>query len=159
MHRTTRTLTALSAMALLAALAGCATTTAAVSGPTASNADSATPTATAAADPVTARPTTPPTPTPVSAPTPTAAPAAPAAVPTLAQHVYQECSKGAEDAGVTLTFTANPSGYTAADGHYQLVYPFTFNDGHTDPWAIYNCGLTDDTAQSTFLGGGLSDSH
>ncbi|OIH98319.1 hypothetical protein BIU90_00010 [Curtobacterium sp. MCBA15_001] len=77
----------------------------------------------------------------------------------LAQHVYDQCSIGAEAAGVRLTFTEKPSGYTEADGHHQLTYPFTFLDGHDDPYAIYNCGLTDDTVTSTFISGGMSDAH
>jgi hypothetical protein len=77
----------------------------------------------------------------------------------LAQHIYDECSKGAADAGVTLTFTDNPSGYAGSDGTYQLIYPFTFDDGHTDPYAIYNCTLTDDTVDSSYVSSGMTDSH
>jgi len=95
---------------------------------------------------------------PAAAPSATSAPSESAAS-ALAQHVYRECSTGAAAAGVRLTFTAEPSGYTTADGHYQLVYPFTFLDGHTDPYAVYNCALSDDTITSTYLSSGMSDSH
>ncbi|PYY60651.1 hypothetical protein DEJ17_05725 [Curtobacterium sp. MCSS17_011] len=108
--------------------------------------------------------------TPVPSPSPTATdaatPSAPSSSPSqgsetsaLAQHIYDECSKGAADAGVTLTFTDNPSGYTGSDGTYQLIYPFTFDDGHTDPYAVYNCALTDDTVDSSYVGSGMTDSH
>lgn len=97
--------------------------------------------------------TVPETPTPTPTSTPTASGSA------LAQHIYEQCSTGAADAGVRLTFTEDPSGYTAANGHYQLIYPFEFLDGHDDPYAIYNCSLTDDTLQSTWVGGGIGDSR
>lgn len=109
-----------------------------------------------------------PTPTGTTAPSPTATAPSPSATPTatatptvsaLAQHIYDECNKGADDAGVVLEFTAEPSGYTS-DGKYLLVYPIKqFTDGHTDPWAIYNCTLTDATVGSTFVGGGVTDTH
>lgn len=73
--------------------------------------------------------------------------------------IFDECSTGAAAAGVRLTFTADPTGYTTADGRYELIYPFTFLDGHDDPYAIYNCTLTDNTVTSKYVGGGLSDSH
>jgi hypothetical protein len=76
----------------------------------------------------------------------------------LAQHVHDQCNVGAADAGVRLVFTEHPSGYTS-DDRYLLIYPFAFLDGHSDPYAMYNCALTDDTVTSTFLGGGLTDSH
>lgn len=77
----------------------------------------------------------------------------------LAQHIHDACSTGADESGVTLTFTADPTGYSTPDGRYELVYPFTFDDGHTDPYAIWNCVLSDDTVTSTFLGAGLGDTH
>ncbi|WIE66443.1 hypothetical protein DEI99_007870 [Curtobacterium sp. MCLR17_036] len=99
--------------------------------------------------------TVPETPTPTPTSRPTSSPTGSA----LAQHIYEQCSTGAADAGVRLTFTEDPSGYTAANGHYQLVYPFEFLDGHDDPYAIYTCSLTDDTLQSTWVGGGIGDSR
>lgn len=90
---------------------------------------------------------------------PSSSPSQGPATSALAQHVYDECSKGAAAAGVTLTFTDDPSGYTGSDGTYQLVYPFTFDDGHTDPYAMYNCTLTDDTVGSSYVSSGMTDSH
>ncbi|MBT1680053.1 hypothetical protein [Curtobacterium aurantiacum] len=153
------------------AAAAAGTVVAALAGCTASPAEgSGSPSPTQAATTTTAAPTTAPTTT--SAPAPTTAPAAPAAptapterptaTPTrsaLAQHIFDECNKGAADAGVVLEFTAEPSGYAAADD-YQLVYPIArFVDGHTDEWAIYTCTLTDDTVHSTFVRGGVTDTH
>lgn len=128
-------------------LAGCATTTP-------DTADSA---PSSSATEQTPTPTTTGTGTVPESPTPT--PSASTTASALAQHVYDECSSGTADAGVTLTFTPHPSGYTGADGNYQLVYPFTFDDGHTDPYAVWNCTLTDDTVGSSYVGGGLSDTH
>ena len=97
--------------------------------------------------------------TATDAATPSSSPSQGPATSALAQHVYDECSKGAADAGVTLTFTDDPSGYPGSDGTYQLVYPFTFDDGHTDPYAMYNCTLTDDTVGSSYISSGMTDSH
>ncbi len=144
---------AAAATALVAVLTGCAA------------ASQASP-ATSTPDRVGTSTSTSPTPTETTTPSPTATATAPSptasATPTvsaLAQHIYDECNKGADDAGVVLEFTAEPSGYTS-DGKYLLVYPIKrFTDGHTDPWAIYNCTLTDDTVGSTFVGGGVTDTH
>ncbi|MBF4587241.1 hypothetical protein [Curtobacterium sp. VKM Ac-2887] len=141
------------AAALVAILTGCAA--ASPAGP-----------ATSTPDRVGASTSTSPTPTETTTPSPTATATAPSptatATPTvsaLAQHIHDECNKGADDAGVVLEFTAEPSGYTS-DGKYLLVYPIKqFTDGHTDPWAIYNCTLTDATVGSTFVGGGVTDTH
>jgi len=145
--RTRLSVTAVAACVLVAALTGCA-----ASAPTPS------PSATSA----TAGDETPapsPSATATDAVTPSSSPSQGAAASALAQHVYDECSKGAADAGVTLTFTDDPSGYTGSDGTYQLVYPFTFDDGHTDPYAMYNCTLTDDTGGSSYVSSGMTDSH
>ncbi|MFJ4074097.1 hypothetical protein [Curtobacterium sp. NPDC089991] len=146
---------AAAATALVAVLTGCAA--ASQAGP-----------ATSTPDRVGASTSTSPTPTETTAPSPTATAPSPSPSPTasatptvsaLAQHIYDECNKGADDAGVVLEFTAEPSGYSS-DGKYLLVYPIKqFTDGHTDPWAIYNCTLTDATVGSTFVGGGVSDTH
>ncbi|MBF4606947.1 hypothetical protein [Curtobacterium sp. VKM Ac-1393] len=144
---------AAAAAALVAILTGCAA--ASPAGP-----------ATSTPDRVGASTSTSSTPTETTAPSPTATAPSPfptaTATPTvsaLAQHIYDECNKGADDAGVVLEFTADPSGYTR-DGKYLLVYPIKqFTDGHTDPWAIYNCTLTDGTVGSTFVGGGVTDTH
>lgn len=77
----------------------------------------------------------------------------------LAQHVFDECSRGAPEAGVRLSFTEHPTGYRDDDGRYQVIYPFTFLDGHEDPWAVYNCTLTDDSVTSEYVASGLSDAH
>ncbi|MGW8431815.1 hypothetical protein ACWGJ9_12030 [Curtobacterium citreum] len=157
-----RRLTITAAIALtVAALTGCSTTAGpAVSPPATSTvkptatASTPTPTATetAVADPKVADPSS-----------PAAAPSAssdPSSVSALAQHIYNECSLGAAENGITLTFTERElTGYVNEAGHYQLVYPFTFNDGHDDPYAIYNCALTDDTVTSKFLAGGITDTH
>ncbi len=144
------TIATVTALTAVAALTGCATSTG-TAAPTTPNTHvsktaNATPspsaTDTAVADPKAVEPTT------SAAPT----------VSALAQHIYDECSAGAADAGITLTLTETPTGYTS-DGKYLLLYPFTFNDGHDDPYAIYNCALTDNTVNSTFIGGGLSDTH
>lgn len=145
--RTRLSVTAVAACVLVAALTGCA-----ASAPTPS------PSATSA----TAGDETPapsPSATATDAVTPSSSPSQGAAASALAQHVYDECSKGAADAGVTLTFTDDPSGYTGSDGTYQLVYPFTFDNGHTDPYAMYNCTLTDDTVGSSYVSSGMTDSH
>lgn len=145
--RTRLSVTAVAACVLVAALTGCA-----ASAPTPS------PSATSA----TAGDETPapsPSATATDAVTPSSSSSQGAAASALAQHVYDECSKGAADAGVTLTFTDDPSGYTGSDGTYQLVYPFTFDDGHTDPYAMYNCTLTDDTVGSSYVSSGMTDSH
>jgi hypothetical protein len=145
--------TVLTAAALIGALAGCATG-AAVSAPTASG-DTATTTSVA--------PTPTPTPSPSAATAadvpPTQTPTPVTSAPSLAQHVFDACSTEAAENGVTLTFTPDPSGSTSSDGSYQLIYPFTFDDGHTDPYAIYNCTLTDDTITSSYVKGGLGDAH
>ncbi|KQR31364.1 MULTISPECIES: hypothetical protein [Curtobacterium] len=153
--RTRFSLTAVAACVVVAALSGCAasTPTPAPSATTAMTGDktplpSPSPTATDAATTDNQTPSTPPT-------SPSKAPGTSA----LAQHIYDECSKGAADAGVTLTFTDDPSGYPGSDGTYQLVYPFTFDDGHTDPYAVYNCTLTDDTVDSSYVSSGMTDSH
>ncbi|MBT1543391.1 MULTISPECIES: hypothetical protein [Curtobacterium] len=153
--RTRVSLTAVAACVVVAALSGCAasTPTPAPSATTAMTGDktplpSPSPTATDAATTDNQTPSTPPT-------SPSKAPGTSA----LAQHIYDECSKGAADAGVTLTFTDDPSGYPGSDGTYQLVYPFTFDDGHTDPYAVYNCTLTDDTVDSSYVSSGMTDSH
>ena len=145
--RTRLSVTAVVTCVMVAALTGCA-----ASAPTSS------PSATSA----TAGDETPalsPSATATDAVTPSSSPSQGAAASALAQHVYDECSKGAADAGVTLTFTDDPSGYTGSDGTYQLVYPFTFDDGHTDPYAMYNCTLTDDTVGSSYVSSGMTDSH
>lgn len=154
MHTRTRLgVTALAACVTVAALTGCAT-----SAPTPS--PSAT---TATAGDETPVPSTSPTatdaPTPETPSTPSSSPSQGSGTPALAQHIHDECSKGAADAGVTPTFTEDPSGYTGSDGTYQLIYPFTFDDGHTDPYAIYNCTLTDDTVDSSYVSSGMTDSH
>ena len=151
--RTRVSLTAVAACVVVAALSGCAasTPTPAPSATTAMTGDKTplpSPTATDAATTDDQTPSTPPT-------SPSKAPGTSA----LAQHIYDECSKGAADAGVTLTFTDDPSGYPGSDGTYQLVYPFTFDDGHTDPYAVYNCTLTDDTVDSSYVSSGMTDSH
>lgn len=143
-------LTVLTAATLVGALAGCAT-------------GAAVPTSSTSARTVTTAPPVP-TPTPSTSPTTPAATPTPTAGPTsgasaLAQHVFEACSTGAAENGISLTFTADPSGMPGPDGDYQLVYPFTFVDGHTDPYAIYTCTLTDDTVTSSYVRGGLSDTH
>jgi hypothetical protein len=151
------TITIAAALTVAATLTGCAATTGPAAKPPTEPTFTAdaptatpTPTETAVADPkaVTPAPTTSPS-SPAAAPAPSA----------LAQHIYDECSTGAAEAGVRLTFTEKPSGYPGANGVYQLIYPFTFLDAHTDPYAIYNCALTNDTITSTYVGGGLSDAH
>jgi hypothetical protein len=137
--------TVLTAAALIGALAGCATG-AAVSAPTTPR-DTATTTSVA------------PAPTPSTAADVTQTPTPAASAPSLAQHVFDACSTEAAENGVTLTFTPDPPGYTSSDGSYQLIYSFTFDDGHTDPYAIYNCTLTDDTTTSSYVKGGLGDAH
>ena len=161
MHRTA--LTAAAACALLAALTGCAaaapagpatstpravSATDATSAPPVVSSSQPSPTESAVADPEPAEPASDPAPTGDPAPT----------VSALAQHVYDECSKGAADARITLRLTDHPSG-SSSNGGYLLIYPFTFTDGHDDPYAIYDCLLTDDTVDSTFVSGGLSDAH
>jgi hypothetical protein len=128
-------------------LAGCATT-APAAGASASSITVTTPTTEPSS-------TTTPTPTPSAAPPSTPTPTADA----LARHVHDLCSTGAAEAGITLTFTAHPDGYTGSDGRYHLVYPFTFDDGHEDPYATWNCTLSDDGVDSTFVGSGITDSH
>ncbi|WP_216852513.1 hypothetical protein [Curtobacterium sp. VKM Ac-2852] len=145
--RTRLSVTAVAACVLVAALTGCA-----ASAPTPS--PSATSATTGDGTPAPS-----PSATATDAVTPSSSPSQGAAASALAQHVYDECSKGAADAGVTLTFTDDPSGYTGSDGTYQLVYPFTFDDGHTDPYAMYNCTLTDDTVGSSYVSSGMTDSH
>lgn len=153
--RTRVSVTALAAFVMVAALSGCAASTATPS-PSATTAmtgdktpvSSQSPTATGAATPVNQPPST-----------PSSSPSQEPGTSALAQHIYDECSKGAADAGVTLTFTDNPSGYPASDGTYQLIYPFTFDDGHTDLYAVYNCTLTDDTVNSSYVSSGMTDSH
>jgi len=144
--RTRLSVTAVAACVMVAALTGCA-----ASAPTPS------PSATSA---TTGDET--PAPSPSATATDAVTPSSPSQGPAtsaLAQHVYDECSKGAADAGVTLTFTDDPSGYTGSDGTYQLVYPFTFDDGHNDPYAMYNCTLTDDTVGSSYISSGMTDTH
>ena len=150
--RTRVSLTAVAACVVVAALSGCAasTPTPAPSATTAMTGDktplpSPSPTATDAAT--------------TDDQTPSTSPSKAPGTSALAQHIYDECSKGAADAGVTLTFTDDPSGYPGSDGTYQLVYPFTFDDGHTDPYAVYNCTLTDDTVDSSYVSSGMTDSH
>ena len=148
--RTRVSVTALAACVMVAVLSGCAASTAtpspsATSATTGDETPAASPSATAT-DAVTPS-------------TPSSSPSQGPATSALAQHVYDECSKGAADAGVTLTFTNDPSGYPGSDGTYQLVYPFTFDDGHTDPYAMYNCTLTDDTVGSSYVSSGMTDSH
>ena len=152
------TLAAAAACAVVAALTGCAAATPAGPATATTRPVSGTVTPTPPVDGIT-------TPTPKPSETAVADPKAvePTTIPgptvsALAQHIYDECSKGAADAGVTLKLTENPSGYTS-NGKYELIYPFTFNDDHNDPYAIYNCVLTDNTVNSTYVGGGLSDSH
>ncbi|WIE78146.1 MULTISPECIES: hypothetical protein [unclassified Curtobacterium] len=153
--RTRVSVTALAACVMVAALSGCAASTATPppSATTAMTGDktpvpSQSPTATDAATPVNQPPST-----------PSSSPSQDPGTSALAQHIYDECSKGAADAGVTLTFTNDPSGYPGSDGTYQLIYPFTFDDGHTDPYAVYNCTLTDDTVNSSYVSSGMTDSH
>ncbi|WP_412147747.1 hypothetical protein [Curtobacterium flaccumfaciens] len=146
--RTRLSVTAVATGVMVAALTGCAAgaptpSPSATSATTGDKTPSPSPTATDAATPS----------------TPSSSPSQGPATSALAQHVYDECSKGAADAGVTLTFTDDPSGYTGSDGTYQLVYPFTFDDGHTDPYAMYNCTLTDDTVDSSYVSSGMTDSH
>ncbi len=146
--RTRLSVTAVVTCVMVAALTGCAASaptpsSSATSASTGDKTPSPSPTATDAATPS----------------TPSSSPSQGPATSALAQHVYDECSKGAADAGVTLTFTDDPSGYTGSDGTYQLVYPFTFDDGHTDPYAVYNCTLTDDTVDSSYVSSGMTDSH
>ncbi|MCS5505371.1 hypothetical protein [Curtobacterium flaccumfaciens] len=148
--RTRISVTAVAACVMVAALTGCA-----ASAPTPS------PSATSA---TTGDETPAPSPSAtatdaVTPSTPSSSPSQGPATSALAQHVYDECSKGVAAAGVTLTFTDDPSGYTGSDGTYQLVYPFTFDDGHTDPYAMYNCTLTDDTVGSSYVSSGMTDSH
>lgn len=148
--RTRVSLTAVAACVVVAALSGCAasTPTPAPSATTAMTGDKTplpSPTATDAAT--------------TDNQTPSTSPSKEPGTSALAQHIYDECSKGAADAGVTLTFTDDPSGYPGSDGTYQLVYPFTFDDGHTDPYAVYNCTLTDDTVDSSYVSSGMTDSH
>ena len=150
--RTRLSVTAVAACVMVAALTGCA-----ASAPTPS------PSATSA---TTGDETPAPSPSVTATATEAAMPSTPSSSPSqgpatsaLAQHVYDECSKGAAAAGVTLTFTDDPSGYTGSDGTYQLVYPFTFDDGHTDPYAMYNCTLTDDTVGSSYISSGMTDTH
>lgn len=159
MRNSTRfVIAAAAAGTVLAALAGCTASPTEGSGspsPTqAATTTAAAPTATATTTSAPA-PTTAPTNAPAEQPTATPTPTRSA----LAQHIFDECNKGAADAGVVLEFTAEPSGYAAADD-YQLVYPIArFVDGHTDEWAIYTCTLTDDTVHSTFVSGGVTDAH
>lgn len=146
--RTRLSVTAVATGVMVAALTGCAASaptpsSSATSASTGDETPSPSPTATDAATPS----------------TPSSSPSQGPATSALAQHVYDECSKGAADAGVTLTFTDDPSGYTGSDGTCQLVYPFTFDDGHTDPYAMYNCTLTDDTVGSSYVSSGMTDSH
>ncbi|MBT1670434.1 hypothetical protein KK092_13695 [Curtobacterium flaccumfaciens pv. flaccumfaciens] len=146
--RTCLSVTAVATGVMVAALTGCAASaptpsSSATSASTGDKTPSPSPTATDAATPS----------------TPSSSPSQGPATSALAQHVYDECSKGAAAAGVTLTFTDDPSGYTGSDGTYQLVYPFTFDDGHTDPYAMYNCTLTDDTVGSSYVSSGMTDSH
>lgn len=162
MRRLTATAAA-TALTVVAALTGCATTT----GPTATETtrETATSTPTKTATQAASTPTPTPSATATAVADPKAVePYASASVPStsvsaLAQHIYDQCSIGAAAAGVRLRLTENPSGYTESDGHYQLVYPFTFLDGHDDPYAIYNCGLTNSTVTSKFISGGISDTH
>ncbi|WIE81423.1 hypothetical protein [Curtobacterium sp. MCSS17_016] len=163
------TITIAAALTVAATLTGCTANDDPTASPTPTSKPTATAaattptptaTATAVADPKAVQPTAAPTVAPAPEP-PAAAPTSPAAAPAvsaLAQHIYDECNKGAADAGVTLQLTANPYGFDS-NGRYQLLYPFTFNDGHDDPYAIYSCVLTDNTADSTFIGGGMTDSH
>lgn len=145
----------MAACVLVAALTGCAAS-ALTPSPSATSATtgnktpvpSQSPTATDAATAVNQPPST-----------PSSSPSQKPGTSALAQHIYDECSKGAADAGVTLTFTDNPSGYPGSDRTYQLTYPFTFDDGHTDPYAVYNCTLTNDTANSSYVSSGMTDSH
>jgi len=147
--RTRLSVTAVVTCVMVAALTGCA-----ASAPTSS------PSATSATTgDKTPAPAPSPSATATDAATPSSSPSQGPATSALAQHVYDECSKGAAAAGVTLTFTDDPSGYTGGDGTYQLVYPFTFDDGHTDPYAMYNCTLTDDTVGSSYVSSGMTDSH
>ncbi|MFA0851413.1 hypothetical protein ABRP24_016070 (plasmid) [Curtobacterium sp. WHRI 8282] len=151
--RTRLSVTAVAACVMVAALTGCAASAptpspSATSATTGDETPAPSPSATAT-DAV----------TPSTPSTPSSSPSQGPATSALAQHVYDECSKGAADAGVTLTFTDDPSGYPGSDGTYQLVYPFTFDDGHTDPYAMYNCTLTDDTVGSSYVSSGMTDSH
>ena len=145
--RTRLSVTAVATCVVVAALTGCAAS-APTSSPSATSATTGDKT-----------PSPSPSATATDAATPSSSPSQGPATSALAQHVYDECSKGAADAGVTLTFTDDPSGYTGGDGTYQLVYPFTFDDGHTDPYAMYNCTLTDDTVGSSYISSGMTDSH
>lgn len=153
------TITAAIALTAAAALTGCATT----AGPAASPSATSTSKPTAAASTPTPAATETAVADPKAVAPATSAPSAPAAAPSvsgLAQHIYDQCSLGAAENGITLTFTERElPGYVNEAGHYQLIYPFTFNDGHDDPYAIYNCALTDDTVTSKFVAGGITDTH
>jgi hypothetical protein len=150
-------LSAVAACALIGTLTGCTAGTSVVTPSDPPSSIAATTSAPPASPSASPSPTA--TRTAAADATPTAAPDAAPSGPSLAQHVFDECSTGAAENGVTLTFTEDLNGYTGADGDYHLVYPFTFDDGHSDPYAVYNCALTDDTVHSSYLGGGLTDSH
>lgn len=150
-------LTAAATCAVVAALTGCAA--ASPAGPATSTPRAVRTAEGASTPPVVS--STQPSPTEPAAADPTITEPSGTPAPTvsaLAQHVYDECSKGAPGAGVTLQLTDDPSGYSS-DGNYLVVYPFTFDDGHDDPYAVYNCTLTDDTVDSTDVSSGLSDTH
>ncbi|MGN7189489.1 hypothetical protein [Curtobacterium sp. MCBA15_004] len=151
-------ITVTTALAAVAVLSGCTTDT---SGPVPDR-TTARPTASATPTPTTSAPsgtqTSGPAPEGGAAPAPGTSAGQPAGS-ALAQHVFDECSRGAPEAGVRLSFTEHPTGYRDDDGRYQVIYPFTFLDGHEDPWAVYNCTLTDDSVTSEYVASGLSDAH
>lgn len=159
----TTVLTAAAACAALLALAGCAQDTPRATDTTpASPTHRSTPTAASVRSTPTPTATATATPTvPLSSPTPTTAPTAVAAPPTpsLAEHVRDVCSVEAARDGVTLVPSDTVSGRTTQDGRYEVVLPFTFDDGHQDPYAVYVCTVTDDTLASTLVGAGPIDTH
>lgn len=156
--------TAAAVSVLVVALVGCASESTAR--PQASGTPSSSSTATTTpADAGTVTPSTTPSTTtePTRTGTGTAEPTAVATQPAspasaLAQHVFDTCRQGAEDAGVTLQYTDDPQGSSSPSG-WSVVYPFRFDDGHDDPYAIFTCTLTDDTVHSTYVGSGLGDTH
>jgi hypothetical protein len=93
-----------------------------------------------------------------------AATAAAAATPTAtsadAAHWFEVCSDGAAASGVSELRSVNDPVPVTDGGRFTLTYPVArFSDGHTDPYAIFICALSDGSSTARFVQGGLSDSH
>jgi hypothetical protein len=77
-----------------------------------------------------------------------------------AAHWFEVCSDGAAASGVSELRSVNDPVPVTDGGRFTLTYPVArFSDGHTDPYAIFICALSDGGSTARFVQGGLSDSH